>query len=349
MNTVIEKKGQKLYWIVLSDLLRSEQAGTPIDYARYCAKYRNRRDVFSALVSDRIAHLIENNKYGLSFNGLVLTKAPAAKRVLADCRRMYNALRDIYQVHVHDKRPTIAEAANTLEPPLAIDRALLAVAMLTRDSGANVVAEYPLTPNSKINGNQDLLEQSFASRVKARVRLLHKPRLDGATRAPWNPLATPPHRRRAPIDADSLFSEIDELGSEEAKDSWEKCALRVASDPDGTISAAKDFVEAICKQILHSRALTFSPSAGLPDLYKQIKVALVLDAAAAPNRALQTIFQGCAAVVTGLAELRNAIGEGHGKEPGSAKASRRHGRLAVALGGAMGTFLLAADDARKLP
>src|SRR2546422_10872623 len=85
----------------------------------------------------------------------------------------------------------------------------------------------------------------------------------------WNPPLVPLKPFAAPAEADWLFTSLNDLASEEAKESWAKCIAKGTTEPDGAVSAAKALVEAVCKQILDGRRVAYSPSAKLPELYKQ--------------------------------------------------------------------------------
>lgn len=346
------KKEDRLRLLVLSDLLKAEVGGEPIHYARYIAKFKRRKDTLSDLNNEDLTHQLGANLVGLTFSGLVSTRSPLARKVLADCRRVYNAMRDHYEEHVYEQRVVLKDLAATLKPPMPTEGAVYAASILMRNSGANIIVDTQpaVTAESKLQGNHDLLEKSFTQRVRERREELARKRAELTqlrSRRPFN-FTLGQEEVTAP-EAGWLFALLDEMGSEEVKKAWAKCNTRGTSEPDGAITAARSLVETVCKQLLDDRKIVYKPDSKLPDLYKQVRQALRLDPTGAANSALQTIFQGCTAVVNGLGELRNAMGDSHGPSASSPKASHRHARLAVALAGAIASFLLTTDDARKTP
>lgn len=52
------------------------------------------------------------------------------------------------------------------------------------------------------------------------------------------------------------------------------------------------------------------------------------------------------AVANGLAALRNAFGDAHGKAPNAPKPAARHADLAINLAGTLATFLMATYEDR---
>jgi hypothetical protein len=84
-------------------------------------------------------------------------------------------------------------------------------------------------------------------------------------------------------------------------------------------------LESACKQVLNGRSVPYTSSTTLPALYALTVKEVELD------------------------QLRNALGDSHGRGPGSARPSQRHSHLAVSLAAAMSAFLLATDEGRKRP
>lgn len=331
---------------VLSDLLRAELGGAPVDYARYCAKYPKRTAVLDSLIMDR---LIQTNSGGapmLTFQGLVSLATRDATALLTDCRRVYNVLRAHFKREVHAPL-SIDDIAKRIRPERPIARVVLAVSMLKREGGANLGgAGGALDASSKINGNQQLLEKSFAGRIKDLRGVLARARFeDGAH-------VTQLQRSEFPWPTsigDESHAAIVEFGSDEVREAWKKCLERESSDFGGAITSAKTLVESVCKQILDGRGVQFSPAASLPDLYSKVRQQIDLDPAREASKASRSVLQGCVSVVNGLAELRNAYGDSHGKEPGAGRPAKRHAHLAVAAAGAIAGFLLATDEGRKSP
>lgn len=56
-----------------------------------------------------------------------------------------------------------------MRPKIATDRLLIAIKMLLRESDMNIVVQEPVTPESQIHGNLDVLTKSFANASKSAV------------------------------------------------------------------------------------------------------------------------------------------------------------------------------------
>lgn len=107
----------------------------------------------------------------------------------------------------------------------------------------------------------------------------------------------------------------------------------LARDPAGTIAAAKELVESLCKIILEKSGETYQPGEDLPTLYKRVSGLLRLKADSVPASArgsatTQMILRALVTTVQGLGELRNELGHGHGRST-SSPALTRHAHLAV--------------------
>jgi hypothetical protein len=105
------------------------------------------------------------------------------------------------------------------------------------------------------------------------------------------------------------------------------------ADSVAAIGAAKDLVEAACKVQIESRGESFARGDSLPDLFKATR----------GNRGGQVpgeeVAKSLAATVQRLAELRNAVGAGHG-QASVPSLGEREGRLAASAGCAVAAFVL---------
>ncbi len=116
------------------------------------------------------------------------------------------------------------------------------------------------------------------------------------------------------------------------------------SDPPATIASSKELVESVCKVILDDYGLAYEPKDELLELYKKAAKALRLNAEAVPNNlrgsdAAQGALRALVTTVQRLAEMRNALGLGHGRSRRS-DALTRHARLAFTASAAVSEFLL---------
>ena len=125
----------------------------------------------------------------------------------------------------------------------------------------------------------------------------------------------------------------------------------IDQDPALTIGAAKELVETICRVILTDFDDEPAKDASLKDLYKAVAERLGLNRDAVPgdapsSQAARNALQAMMNVVGSLAEMRNAMGTGHGKAS-SSPALARHARMAAHAAQGVGGFLLETWQARR--
>ena len=118
----------------------------------------------------------------------------------------------------------------------------------------------------------------------------------------------------------------------------------LASDPPAAIASSKEMVESVCKIILDDYDISYGRNLDLLDLYKETAKALRLNAEAVPDsvkgsQAAQGALRALVTTVQRLAELRNELGLGHGRNRAS-QALTRHARLAFNTSSAVAEFLL---------
>jgi hypothetical protein len=118
----------------------------------------------------------------------------------------------------------------------------------------------------------------------------------------------------------------------------------VRDNPAATIAACKELLESACKFVLEDYKVAYSTKDDLLGLYKKAAEVLKLNAESVPDsakgsKAAQRALRSMSAVVQALAELRNELGEGHGRTVPS-QALARHARLTAALTTGVVQFLL---------
>jgi len=118
----------------------------------------------------------------------------------------------------------------------------------------------------------------------------------------------------------------------------------LASDPAAAIASSKEMVESVCKIVLDDYGIAYARSIELLDLYKETAKALRLNAESVPDsakgsQAAQGALRALVTTVQRLAELRNELGLGHGRNRTS-EALTRHARLAFNTASAVSEFLL---------
>jgi hypothetical protein len=84
----------------------------------------------------------------------------------------------------------------------------------------------------------------------------------------------------------------------------------IEKNPADAIGKAKDLIETCCKTILSERGVDNTDQLDVPTLIKEMKEKLELKS---EHQAVRQIVGGLSGVATGIAQLRNAKGTGHGK------------------------------------
>lgn len=133
----------------------------------------------------------------------------------------------------------------------------------------------------------------------------------------------------------TIFRDRDQLYT-----AWAKARDRLSKDPDGAVTAARSFLESICKQILDATSLDYSGHADLMKLFRQVSAELRLSTQTDAGRIEQQFNAGTYQIIQSLTELRNVAGDAHGKGSQGPRASHAQAELAVNLSGSMGAFLL---------
>ncbi|MDO8260318.1 MAG: abortive infection family protein [Candidatus Magasanikbacteria bacterium] len=131
---------------------------------------------------------------------------------------------------------------------------------------------------------------------------------------------------------------------------WKKTSERLKNDPEGAITSAKSMVETVCKHILDVHKETYTEYDDIKSLYKNTSKVLKIDTNPKINQTLLKIFSGCTSTITGIAELRNQVGDAHGKGISYSKINNIFAELAVNLSGSMTIFLIKThlDNKNKL-
>lgn len=128
---------------------------------------------------------------------------------------------------------------------------------------------------------------------------------------------------------------------------WNKALDRRTSDPEGAITMARTLLEGVCKHILDISGIMYENSADLPELYSMASRQINVAPSQYAELFHKKILGGCNTVVLGLDELRNSLGDAHGKGKDWVKPDPRHAELAVNLAGTMATFLISSLEEVK--
>lgn len=174
----------------------------------------------------------------------------------------------------------------------------------------------------------------------ARAKVGGKPVWAGQRRSLRGSAALPALRvAREKFDADYVLRQITRM------------EVAVEDDPGLAIGTAKELVETTCKAILEFRG---KPATGREDLPKLVRaVAEELDLlpddvspTARDPETVKRILGSLATVASGVAELRNAYGTGHGRSPGARGLGTRHAKLAVGAAATLAVFLYETHEER---
>jgi hypothetical protein len=122
--------------------------------------------------------------------------------------------------------------------------------------------------------------------------------------------------------------------------SWTAALNKVTTDPDGAITATRTTLESICKHICDERGVTYEDSWDLSRLYKAASSAMEISPDQHTEQIIKQILNGAATLVGGLAGMRNALSDAHGRGKGSVAPAPRHAKLAVNAGFAVAGFLI---------
>lgn len=145
----------------------------------------------------------------------------------------------------------------------------------------------------------------------------------------------------------SIEDALSRCSSKSVGEAWLRCFQRRADDPEGAITSARTMLESVCKYILDDQGEQYNPKEDLPKLYKRTAKLLNLSPGQHNAQIFKQILSGCGSVVDGLASLRNAFGDAHGKGLRHVKASKRHAELAVNLSGTICSFLISTHKAKN--
>jgi hypothetical protein len=147
---------------------------------------------------------------------------------------------------------------------------------------------------------------------------------------------------------DNVSKILAEVDSEHIQEAWRKAlARRAKGDTDGAITIARSMLESVCKHILDQKNPAYNKNADLPALYSEVATAINIAPSQSTDDSFRRIFGGCSNIVNGLANIRNVLGDAHGKSKDAIKVEQRHAELAVNLAGAMAVFLISTFESEN--
>lgn len=121
----------------------------------------------------------------------------------------------------------------------------------------------------------------------------------------------------------------------------QKCDERLnIADYEGAITNARNLLETICKYILDNMSVEYKDRDDLGNLYKKVSSNLNMDPSKYEESYFKEILSGCFSIVNGLANVRNALGDAHGKSQKTHyRPSQRHALFTVGIAKAISEYL----------
>ena len=143
-----------------------------------------------------------------------------------------------------------------------------------------------------------------------------------------------------------------DLNSEHLHQHIRRIEDSIDSDPAQAIGSAKELVETVCKSIYSRRTRQEAREDDLPKLVRSTlkELSLVPDAisdAAKGADAIRRTLGNLANIVSGIAELRNWYGTGHGRDISQKGLKTRHARLVVGAAVTLVTFIFETDQEQQ--
>jgi hypothetical protein len=129
------------------------------------------------------------------------------------------------------------------------------------------------------------------------------------------------------------------LEAEHVDREFERIIASIDTDPGDAITAARALVETVCKVILERLNEPVDDRADLPALYHAATAALGLDPAGMDQPIFKQVLGGLVSSVQGLAEVRNRLGDAHGKRSSAPRPRPRHARMAAGAAWTISVFL----------
>lgn len=126
----------------------------------------------------------------------------------------------------------------------------------------------------------------------------------------------------------------------------------IPEDPSLAVGSAKDLLETVLKTILARKGLSTARQ-DIPQLLKAAQKQLGIDPATVAadmpgNETLRRTLNNLAQIITGVTELRNLVGTGHGRV-GGAQIDVMHARLVVNAAATIATYLLELLEVQQPP
>ncbi|MFB6415225.1 MULTISPECIES: abortive infection family protein [Bradyrhizobium] len=122
---------------------------------------------------------------------------------------------------------------------------------------------------------------------------------------------------------------------------WQKAIGRLEDDRDGAVTAARAMLETMCKTALDELEIQYDDTWDLPKLYYLVASNLGIAPTQHTDTLFKSVFGASQTIVTRVGEMRNKLGDAHGKANLNREVPLHHAELAVNLSGAICCFLVA--------
>lgn len=129
-------------------------------------------------------------------------------------------------------------------------------------------------------------------------------------------------------------------GAGHITDEVDRVLASIDTDPADAITAARSLVESTCKAILEELGAKFQDKDDLPVLYRKTALALGINPTQHEAGIHKQILQGLVSTVQGLAEVRNVLGDAHGKTRAAVRPQPRHARVVAGAAWTISMFLV---------
>ncbi len=147
------------------------------------------------------------------------------------------------------------------------------------------------------------------------------------------------------LSIDSILKKFD---SQSIHSVWQRALERKSTDPEGAITLARTLLESVCKHILDDLKVDYNKkNIDLSALYKKTATELNLSTSQHTEEIFKQILGSCSGVINGLGDLRNKLGDAHGKGKNAVIPAPRHAELSVNLAGSMALFLVQTFQAKS--
>ena len=115
-------------------------------------------------------------------------------------------------------------------------------------------------------------------------------------------------------------------------------------DPEAALGASKEFLETLCKHIIKERGGIIAPGADFGELNSAARDLLNLlpqniDNEKLGSQSMKKVLGGVGSILSGITELRNLYGTGHGKDSQAVGVTATQAHLIVGLTASLAKFL----------